>query len=190
MTKGYEDYVEEIQDDKVEKDDLLGQITTLAKEMQAKEKEIAEAELQVKRLKGQLRDISETKLPELFEQAGFGIGAKLTASNGLPLVYKEVTRTSIAGAKKPAAIQWLDDNGHGGIVSRNVVVGFNKTDEEKVKKLLKLIGKGWPNYKVELDVNGATVKALITKLLKSGEVDVPLETFGVHQANVVQISSK
>jgi len=188
--KGYEDYVEDIQEDKVQKDDILSRITAMAKEMQDKETEIANAELAVKRLKAQFRDISETKLPELFEMAGFGLGAKLTATNGLPLSYEQVTRTSIAGAKKAAAIEWLDEQGHGGIVSRNVVIGFNKTQQEKVDKLLKLIGKGWPNNKTVLDVNGATVKALIVKLLKDGDVDVPLETFGVHQANVVKISSK
>jgi len=181
----YIDEVEKAQDDK----DLLSRISAAAKELKNKEKEIADAELALKKLKGQKRDLEENQLPELFLEAGWAIGAKIQTKDGLPLTFKKVTRTSIAGAKKPAAIKWLDDNGHGGIVSRNVVVSFNKTEQEKVDKLLRLIGRSWKNHKTVLDVNGATVKALITKLLQKGEVDVPLETFGVHQADVVAISS-
>ncbi|MHC4215857.1 MAG: gp33 family protein [Planctomycetota bacterium] len=173
----------------VDDTDVLGKISNLANELKKKNQEIAEAEITLKRLKNQQREIQEERLPALFESVGWAVGAKIQTGDGTPLVFEEVIHTSIAGAKKPAAIQWLDDNNHGGIVSRNVVIGFNKCDEKKVAKLLRLIGKGWPNHKTELDVNGASVKALVKRLMKEG-VDVPLETFGVHQANVVKISSK
>lgn len=173
----------------VDNTDVLAKISNLANDLKKKNKEIAEAEQALKKLKGQQKEIQEERLPALFEQVGWSVGAKIQTGDGTPLSFEEVIHTSIAGAKKPAAIRWLDDNNHGGIVSRNVVIGFNKCDEEKVQKLLKLIGRGWPNHKTELDVNGASVKALIKRLLKEG-VDVPQETFGVHQANIVKISSK
>ncbi|MCP4994779.1 MAG: hypothetical protein GY934_13510 [Gammaproteobacteria bacterium] len=189
MNKGYGDFVDEIEQAQ-DKEDLLSRISTHAADLKQTEKDIANAEMKLKKLKGKKKDLEETKLPELFHEAGWGLGAKIQTTGGLPLVFKKVTRTSIAGERKPTAIRWLDDNGHGGIVSRRVEISFNRTEQEKVDALLRLIGRSWKNHKTVLDVNAATVKALVTKLLAAGEVDVPLETFGVHQADTVTISSK
>lgn len=175
-------------------EDVLGRITIHAERMKDLDKEIAEAELATKKLASERRRISEDILPDLFDSVGM---TELKTRTGLPLKKKKLLHTSIAGAKKPTAIKWLDDNGHGGIVKRQVVINFNRDNAlpgengtaSKVQKLLNLIGRGWKDHKTELDVNGASVKALIKKLLEGGE-EVPKETFGVHQADVVEITSK
>lgn len=186
MTKDIIDFGEYQEQDELNKSDVLGKITILAEEMQDYDSQIAEAELQVKRLKERRRKIAEDDLPELFHEVGM---TTLSTRNGLPLKLEKVLRTSIAKGRKVGAIKWLDDNGHGGIVKRNVIVSFDKTKEDKVQNLLNLIGKGWPNNKIERDVNAATCKALIKRLLEEGQ-EVPKETFGIHQVDEVKISSK
>lgn len=173
-------------DDKADQKDVLGRISRLADEMHDTDKQIAEATLKVKKLVETHRQIAEEQLPELFEQVGM---KELTTLKGLPLKLKNKVFTSISKGRKPTAIAWLDANGQGGMVKRCVIIDFDKTQEDKVKALLRLIGKGWPNNRTELDVHGSTVKAFVTKRLKDGE-ELPLDIFGVHCVDVVEITSK
>jgi hypothetical protein len=163
--------------------DVLGQISKLADQLVKKDREIAEAEMVLKRLKKQREDIAESDLPELMISVGM---SELKTLSGIPLKLEEMLFTSISEDRKPRAIAWLDAHGHGGIVKRNVVVGFNQCDQEKIDALLRLISKAWPNHKTELDVNANTVKALVKRLMKSGE-DVDKDVFGIHIKNVVKI---
>jgi len=166
-------------------DDVLGRITVAAEEMKDLDKAIAEAELNLKKLAGRRNEIATERLPELMDSVGL---TEVKTRSGLPVKIVNVLHTSIAKARKPLAIAWLDKNGHGGMVRRNVVIDFDKTQEEEVEKLLRLIGKGWPNNRVELDVNGATVKAFVKARLEAGE-EIPLDVFGVHQQREAQIKS-
>lgn len=180
------DYSEYADDGSVDQTDVLGRISKLADEMHDTDKKIAEAELKVKKLKETHRHIAEEQLPELFEQVGM---KELVTLKGLPLKLKNKVFTNISKGRKPTAIAWLDNNGQGGMVKRCVIIDFDKTQEEKVAALLRLIGKGWPNNRTELDVHASTVKAFVTKRLNDGK-EIPLDIFGVHCVDVVEISSK
>lgn len=174
------------EDTATDQEDVLGRISILADQMHEKDKEIAKAELLVKQLKEAHRQISEEQLPELFERVGM---QELKTLSGLPLKLKERVHTNISKGRKPTAIAWLDANGHGGMVKRNVIIEFDKTQGDKVEALFRLIGKGWPNHRAELDVHAATVKAFVKAQLKDGKA-IPLDVFGVHCVNAVEISSK
>lgn len=180
------DYSGHGDDQAADQKDVLGRISRLADEMHQADKDIAEATLRVKKLVETHRQIAEEQLPELFQQVGM---SELTTLKGLPLKLKNKVFTNISKGRKPTAIAWLDANGQGGMVKRCVIIDFDKTQEEKVEALLRLIGKGWPNNRTELDVHGSTVKAFVTKRLKDGE-DIPLDIFGVHCVDVVEITSK
>jgi len=179
----YSAYVDERASDQ---EDVLGRISVLADKMHDLDKELAQVDMQMKRLKEQRRQISEEQLPELFERVGM---QELKTRSGLPLKMKERVHTNVSKDRKPAAIAWLDENGHGGMVKRNVIIEFDKTQADKVEALFRLIGRGWPNHRQELDVHASTVKAFVTQQLKDGK-EIPLDTFGVHCVNVVEISSK
>jgi len=174
------------QDEPQAVDDVLGKISTLADEMLELDRKIAHHDLEHKKLIEQRRQIAEEQLPELFEQVGM---SELKTRKGIPLKLKSRVHTSIAKERKPRAIAWLDENGQGGMVRRNVVIDFDKTQQEKVDKLLRLIGKGWPNHRVQLDVNAATVKAFVKRCLADG-VSIPKDIFGIHCVDVVEITSK
>lgn len=167
-------------------EDVLGKISKLADDMHALDKQIAESDLKTKKLKEQHRQIAEEQLPELFNEVGM---SELKTLSGLPLKMKNRVHTNISKDRKPKAIAWLDENGQGGMVKRCVIIDFDKTKEEKVEKLLRLIGRGWPNNRVELDVHASTVKAFVKRRLEDGE-EIPLDIFGVHCVDVVEISSK
>ena len=180
------DYSELTSESAPNETDLLCRISTLADEMHAVDKKIAETDLALKKLKEKHRQISEEQLPELFEEAEM---TELKTRSGLPLKLKNKVFTNISKDRKPKAIAWLDENGQGGMVKRNVIIDFDKTQEEKVKALLRLIGKGWQNNRTELDVHASTVKAFVVRQLAEGNV-IPLDIFCVHCVDVVEISSK
>lgn len=166
-------------------EDVLGKISKLADEMHDLDKEIAANELKTKQLKEQHRQIAEEQLPELFAEVGM---EELKTRSGLPLKLKNRVHTNISKGRKPTAIAWLDANGQGGMVKRTVKIDFDKTKEDKVESLLRLIGRGWPNHRVELDVHASTVKSFVTKQLADGK-PIPLDIFGVHCVDVVEIKS-
>ena len=180
------DYSDFGEDAATNQKDILGRISVLADEMHALDKEIAESVLTTKKLTEQHRQIAEEQLPEMFEEVGM---QELKTRSGLPLKLRKKVFASLSKGRKPKAIAWLDENGHGGMVKRNVVIEFDKTRMDKVDALFRLIGKGWPNHRTELDVHSATVKAFVTAQLKDGKA-IPMETFGVHCVDVVEISSK
>ena len=180
------DYTGLDDDSAADEKDVLGRISVLADEMHQTDKDIAEATLKVKKLVEKHRQIAEEQLPELFEQVGM---KELTTLKGLPLKLSNKVFTNISKGRKPTAIAWLDANGQGGMVKRCVIIDFDKTQEEKVKALLRLIGKGWPNNRTELDVHGSTVKAFVKKQLEDGK-EIPADVFGIHCVDVVEIKSK
>jgi len=169
----------------VNDEDVLGRISVLADEMHDLDKQIAESELKTKKLNEAHRQIAEEQLPELFEQVGM---EELKTRSGLPLKLKNKIHTNISKGRKPNAIAWLDANGQGGMVKRSVIIDFNKTQEDKVTALLRLIGRGWPNNRTELNVHASTVKAFVVRQLAEGK-DIPLDIFGVHCVDVVEITS-
>jgi hypothetical protein len=180
------DYSEFKEESAPNQEDVLGRISKLADEMHKIDKEIAEAELKVKKLKASHQQIAEEQLPELFEQVGM---EELKTRSGLPLKLKNKVFTNISKGRKPKAIAWLDENGQGGMVKRCVIIDFDKTQEDKVAALLRLIGKGWPNNRTELDVHASTVKAFVTRQLADGKT-IPADIFGIHCVDVVEITSK
>jgi len=180
------DYSEFQEDAAKNQEDVLGRISTLADEMHQLDKDIAASELKTKQLKETHRQIAEEQLPELFNEVGM---EELKTRSGLPLKLSNKVFTNISKDRKPKAIAWLDNNGQGGMVKRVVKIDFDKTQEEKVKALLRLIGKGWPNHRVELDVHASTVKSFVKKQLEDGQ-EIPLDIFGVHCVDVVEIKSK
>jgi len=167
-------------------DDAMSRITELANKMRDLDKQAADIELQLKKIQENRRQIAEEQLPALFASVGV---EEFKTISGVPLKLKNRVHVNVSKGKKPGIIEWLDENGHGGMVRRNVVIEFDKTQQEAVNKLIKLIGRGWPNHRTQLDVNAATVKAFVTNRLKEGE-EVPAETFGLHCVDVVEITSK
>jgi hypothetical protein len=163
--------------------DLLSRISVVADQLMAKKKAAAEAELALKKINDEVSRLEEVELPQMMREAR---QEEMKTTSGIRLKLVNEIHTNISKDRKPKAIAWLDANGQGGIVRRNVIIAFNKCDEDKVEKLLRLIGRGWPSFKVELDVHAATVKSLVKERLAAG-LDVPLDIFGVYRREVVLV---
>lgn len=175
--------VEVIGDTVINKDDVLGQITILARKLKELEADKAKLELKLKNLDREIRSISESELPELFES----VGQEELKIDGKKMKLSETIRCSLPKDRRARGIEWLDEHGHGGSVKRNVIVSFDKTQETKVEAFLRMIGRNWPNHAVERTIHSQTLLSILKNLLEEGET-VDEELFGIFRQKVVKVA--
>lgn len=178
-TTGYEAYLKT-----PDQEDVLGRMAVLAERAAELDAEIERTEKILKRLCGQKEDIIEHLLPELFEQVGM---TEVKTKAGTKLKSEEKIFHNVSKARKAAAMKWLEDHGHGGLIKNTVVVAFNRGQETEVQELLTTLAQQFENVRTDKEVAPATLGALLRNLLKEGK-DVNQELFGIVRRTVVTIS--
>lgn len=121
----------------------------------------------------------EGELPQAMQEAQV---EELTLQDGTKiLVDKILDMPSMAAdsEKRQPVIDWLEANGHGGMVKNVVTVYFEKGDPkaailDRVVKALRLQADKFAA------VHSGSLKSLITTLLEEGK-DVPMEELGISQ---------
>ncbi|RPJ39964.1 MAG: hypothetical protein EHM35_00840 [Planctomycetaceae bacterium] len=176
---GYEQYLEQ-----PDQTDALGKISTLAEEMADLGQQIEAAEALVERLTKQRDEIAERRLPELFDQVGM---KEFKTTQGVHLVKKDKVQHSVSKDRKAAAMKWLDEHGHGGMIKNTVVVAFNKGQEKEVADLRKTLEPKFENVRTDQEVASASLGALIRSLIEEGK-EVPHDVFGIHEFSIVEIA--
>jgi hypothetical protein len=84
-------------------------------------------------------------------------------------------------------MQWLDDHGHGGIIKRNITVGFNRDQEGDASVLQDELSDRFENVKADRKVEPSTLRAFIADQLEAGAA-VPLDLFGAWEQRVARVS--
>lgn len=156
-------------------DEMLGRLGMLAAKQLDLEKQLAEAEEEVKNIKKALARVSEVDIPTLLEDE-IGLSSVETVT-GEKVTVKEVMTASIAKKNKMAAIKWLEQNNLGSLVQNDVVIPFKKGDEEASVLAAKLKEEGY-GVVVEPKVNTGSVKSAVKDLMEENK-SVPLELFGI-----------
>lgn len=155
----------------------ISNISKLISRQRSAEEYIEEAEALLKRKHEELRKIREQDLPTALEAAGC---REFTTKDGLKVRIANDMYASIPKSSKHKAAQWLAENDHASIVKNNVVVRFDKGDEEAVQEFVGQLEKlGIENFSVEVDLHTGQVKSAIKEMLDEN-IDVPLELFGVY----------
>lgn len=159
-------------------------LISLADELVAAQRLVEAKEEELRLAKDALKDIAEVKIPTATD----GLEGKFTLSDGRELTVKEDIRSSIAGEKKLPAIKWLDDNGYGHIVKREVKFIFGKDSQEQVDRLMNALSTldNLPPVKNELSVHHSTLNSWVKEQLSEG-VELPNETFGIYRQRVAKV---
>lgn len=173
----YSDYEEPV------RGSVTHDLSRLGEELRQAQAELETQELQLKRAKERVEDLSEKIIPELMDKLGF---QEFVTNSGFRIKITENVYVSVSREKRSAVIKWLDDNGHGGMVKRNVTIAFNRDQEDRAKKLLTDLSKDYPGVKEESKVEPSTLRSWVTKRLESG-LDVPLDLINVHTAKIAKI---
>lgn len=165
-------------------DNILAQIAQTARDVMDAQALVAEREEALKDAQRTLRTLQHETLPELMAVAGQDA---LTTVDGLKVAMKVDTQWRPDQTQKAFTLHWLEENGHGSVIKREVKVALGKASEEEVRDLsLKLVAMGLdPASKV--DVNWMTFGALARELMARGE-DVPLADMGAEITRIAKVT--
>lgn len=184
MTDQIYDYSNYEQEAQAVGDNLMGALVGLADKQEAAEAEVERLEELLKEAKSNLQRITEHEIPKLMD----GLEGTINLPDGRKITIAEKIRASISGDKKPMAMRWLDDHGHGGIIKRRFIVEFGKGQEEWAKQFEEqLASSSTPlNVKKERNVHWQTLDAFVREQLENGE-ELPLDIFGVYRQRFAKV---
>lgn len=166
-------------------EEQFARLNTLVIQLNDAELAVSKAETAVKVAKEQARDISERQLPELMDEMGL---AEFVTSAGYKVKVKRSIHASILKARLQEAYDWLDANGHGGIIKRNVTVRFSKNQEDEARELVVQLGGQFPQVDEGMKIESATLRAFVREQLEAGE-PIDQELFGIFERRTVQVST-
>ena len=163
---------------------LMAALNGLADQQQAAEEEVARLEALLDEAKKNLQRITEHEIPKLLD----GMDGKINLPDGRTITIAEKIRASIGGDKKPIAMKWLDDHGHGNLIKRRFIVEFGRDQEEWAKKFeAQLAESDTPlNVKKERNVHWQTLDAFVREQLEEGG-ELPLDIFGVYRQRFAKV---
>lgn len=156
-------------------DGLLGQV----EELQALRADEAHAKAEAAHLGTEARKLEA----EICDAAALLGLSELKLDTGQKVTFGERVT---ANAKKPEAIAWLDEHGHGDLIKNQLAVRMDRGFDDDARQLFEeLVSRGL-NPTADRTVHHSTLSAFIRGLLEQG-VPVPLDAFNVHIIKQVKV---
>ncbi len=161
-------------------------LTDLAEELDFAQKEVDNKKSELEDAQAHLKELSHRTIPE----AADGLDGKFELEGTeRQLIIEEIIRASIAEERKEPAIKWLDENGYGNLVKRQLIIEFNRDDEERYKSFVEHI-KMFPGPNLVIkrtdSVHHATLTSWVREKLEAG-VDLPVQIFGIFRGRVAKL---
>lgn len=161
----------------------LGEISKLANQQLALEREVEELEELVRQRKEQLKMISEVIIPETMMGLGL-LQVKLTT--GEKLTVSPFYSAKIPDERRADAFSWLVRNNFDSIIKCEVSAEFPRGQRPEAVRAVELIRKKFPNFALQESVHHQTLKAFVKERIESGS-QFPHDLFGVYVGNKTTI---
>jgi len=175
--EGYEDFKEPPVGD-------LSSLSRLADELAECERHVAQLESQVENARKRMADLAERQIPEMMDDLCL---ETFTTTNGFRVDVKKTVRASVPAHRRNEAMDWLDANGHGGLVKRNISVAFTREQQDDATRLQSELAESFENVRAERKVEPSTLSAFIREQLKQG-AEIPMDLFGAWEQRIARIS--
>jgi hypothetical protein len=160
---------------------LLEQINELVAKLVELEEQIEADEKSLQELKNAHKLISESHLPDLFDQAGL---TEIKASNGKII---KLTEFYVGDTKNPEALRWLEENHLDTIIKNTFTINFGRGEESEARKLeSELETLGLPFQRKEA-IHPSTLKSFINEQVEQNP-DFPQLIFNVQKISRVKAS--
>lgn len=150
------------------------------------EDEISDCERRVAELKKEREEVRVRTLPSIMFELGID---SVTIDNHNctlePLVQATLPKDP---EQRQRAVEWLVDNGHGGIIKRELTVDLPKGDavtENIVEDAVRSVVPGLP-VSTKYNVHHTSYTALAKQLVRAG-VPVPTDLLGVYVGSIVRV---
>jgi hypothetical protein len=160
-------------------------ISALANAQLKLERDIAESELRTQVLKEQHREVAQDKLPEAMAACGV---KDFTLQDGSKVEVKDDIATSIKADARPAALQWLTDQGHGSIIKHEVSCAFGRGEGDGAEAALNLLEAAGFSPSDKESVNHQTLQAWGRRMAEEG-IRPPEEFFHSFDIHIAKIKA-
>ena len=150
------------------------------------QKQIAKIDEQLKKFKEIETTLSEQTIPNLMQKAGVSL---IKLKDGSSVEVKPFYAARIPSSKVEEAFGWLRQNGHGDLIKNNVMVTFQRKQDNEAKSLVADVREKGHNVKQAEKVEPMTLKAFVKEQIQDGK-NVPADLFGVYVANKTKIITK
>jgi Asp-tRNA(Asn)/Glu-tRNA(Gln) amidotransferase B subunit len=157
-------------------DDALQSIATLANKQRKLELEIKQQEEALKELKQDLKQVSETDIPEMLAEIGL---SEFKLKDGTKVSVNQFYSASIPKDRYDEAMQWLRDNNHGDLIKNTISVDFGKGEDEAASQLKEHLAADGTSYTDKTGVHAMTLKAFVREQTEQGK-NLPLDLLGVY----------
>lgn len=146
----------------------LTEVTNLAMQLLDLEAKVAKADAELKTLNGDLRQVSQVKLPAALKAARM---KDFTLENGMKVSMKEDLKVSVPKVRKGDVIEKMREWGEGASVSNVISVDLGKGNDNAVKSLTATAEEMGLDVNVSEDIPTATVKKVLKKRIEEGKND-------------------
>ena len=164
----------------------LASISGLAQQLLVVQKDIEEKKLELKALEIQFRQISESSLPEALQSANL---SEIVLSDGTKLSVSPFYKGHISEKNRPAALDWLMQNGHGGLIKNEISLKFGRDEDERAQDTIASLQQRGLSPSVKQGVHAQTLNAFVKEQLTNGK-DLPSEIFGIYVGSRAKIERK
>jgi len=150
------------------------------------QKQIAKIDEQLEKFKEIETTLSEQTIPNLMQKAGVSL---IKLKDGSSVEVKPFYAARIPSSKVEEAFGWLRQNGHGDLIKNNVMVTFQRKQDNEAKSLVADLREKGHNVKQAEKVEPMTLKAFVKEQIQGGK-NVPADLFGVYVASKTKITTK
>ena len=157
-------------------DGELSIVSNLANKQLKLATELKQLEVDLKAKKEELRLTSEQELPDAMQAAGL---TQIVLSTGEKISINEVYNAHISKANQEIAYQWLIKNGHAGLIKNEVLLKFDRGEDEKVAQTVSALQARGLSPNVRQSVHHSSLKAFVKEQFTAGN-DIPTEPFGIY----------
>tara|TARA_B100000900_G_C20566664_1_gene711431 strand:- start:1246 stop:1806 length:561 start_codon:yes stop_codon:yes gene_type:complete len=163
--------------------DELNRLSRLANELIARQKDVKVHEESIKTFKERIRMISEQEIPDLLAEVGL---SSFELSDGTKIKVEPFVRAHISKDRAKEAHAWLDDNGFGEIIKKEINCKFGRGDNRFTEVLSQLDTLGIDTTTKE-SVHHSTLNSFCKEQMEKG-TDIPVTTFGLYSGFVTKIN--
>jgi len=156
-------------------DAQMGELSVLVRELVEVRNRIEKGEELLKKLKAEELRLSNESVPSKMDEIGF---TEVKLPDGRRVSYKPFYSGKIKPESEPEAFNWLEENGHGGIIKGEVIVPWRRADREIIDQLIEFIKDQYgmePN--VKLGVHHSTLRAFFREIIEDEGGSLPPDLF-------------
>lgn len=153
------------------------------RQLDVEDKEIERIEEELKAAKARRTKLVEQIIPQTFEDMGLDDDSVIKV-DGKAVTIKTTIYASPKAADREQVYDWLEENGHGGLIKRTGVFETGRDNEAKFRRWINSI-KTYPG-EFKRTVAPQTLKAFVSEQLDAGE-DIPMELFGAYTRRVATV---